>query len=173
VPGDGGNSRSDAEGYRFELRQFIHHSLDLAGIRSLGVENRFGVIEDDEHIPGGKEWSERCETLWIFDPRSNDLGEAGEEMSTRSWELVTPDEPTVHIEPLLDVIMVEDRERDGGFPNSPSTNESDGFQVFGKSNDLLDQAITAKTGPWGWGRQFSQGNAISGVRLWTGNVYNH
>ena len=54
MPGDGGNTGSNAEGYSSELTQLIHHAIYLLGIRSLGVENGLGVIEDDEHILGGE-----------------------------------------------------------------------------------------------------------------------
>ena len=72
-------------------------------------------------------------------------------MSTRSGEFITTDEPTVVAEPCLDAIVVEDGEGDGGFPDSPCTNESDGFQVFGEANNVLDQPIAPETGPWRWG----------------------
>jgi len=86
-------------------------------------------------------------------------------MSARSWELIATDEPAVIAEPFLDSIVVEDRESDGSFPDSPCTDESDGFEVSGEANELLDQPVTSETGPWRRGRQFSQGNTMSDVRL--------
>ena len=59
-------------------------------------------------------------------------------MSTRSRELITTDEPTVIAKPFLDAIVVEDRESDRSFPDTPCTDDSDGFQVYDETNDLLD-----------------------------------
>jgi hypothetical protein len=35
-----------AEANRFEPTQFVHHGVDLLGVRSLGVENGLGVVEE-------------------------------------------------------------------------------------------------------------------------------
>ena len=102
-----------------------------------------------------------CETLGIFDSCTDDLGEVGEEESTRSCEFITTDEPTVMTEPCLNASVVEDRERDGRFPDPPRTDESDRFESFGETNfNLLDQSVTSETGPRGRWREFPQGTAI-------------
>jgi hypothetical protein len=148
VPGDCCDTGSDAEAYGFELTQFIHHCVDLLVICSLRVKNGLGVVEDYEHLLGGKEGAQGCHILRVFDPRTDDLGETGEEMSARSRELVAADESTVIAKPFLDAIVVEDSEGDGCFPDPPCTDESDGFEVFGNSDDLLDQLPASETGPW-------------------------
>ena len=48
--------------------------------------------------------------------------------------------------------MVENSESNGRFADPSCTYESDGFQVFGESDDLLNQIIASKTGPWRRGR---------------------
>ena len=77
-------------------------------------------------------------------------------MSVRSWKLITADESTVPAKSFFDSIVVEDGEGDGGFPNPPCADEGDGFEVFSKSDDLVDQFITSKTIPWRRGRQFAK-----------------
>jgi len=67
-------------------------------------------------------------------------------------ELVTSDESTIPPKPLLDAIVMEDRESDGRLANSTCANESDGGQIFCKANDLLDRLVASKTGP-GWRRR--------------------
>ena len=52
--------------------------------------------------------------------------------------------------------MVEDSQRDGRFPDSPRTNESDRIEIFGKTDDILDQLVAPKTCSWGWGRGFTR-----------------
>jgi hypothetical protein len=68
-------------------------------------------------------------------------------MRARSWELIAADESTVIAKPGLDAIVVEDGESDGGFPNPSCTDEGDGFEVFGETNELLDQFIASKKVP--------------------------
>ena len=46
----------------------------------LGVKDGFSVVEDYEHLRGGKEGSQESHIVRVFDPRTDDLGEAGEEM---------------------------------------------------------------------------------------------
>jgi hypothetical protein len=48
----------------FEPTQFIHHAVDLLGIRSLGVENGLGVVDDYEHLLGRK-----GRVVGVSDPR--------------------------------------------------------------------------------------------------------
>ena len=93
-------------------------------------------------------------------------------MSTGSWEFIATDEPAVIAKPFLDTIVVESGEGDRSFPDPSRTDESDGFQVFGKTNDLLNQPIASETGPGFRRRQFSRGNAMLEVRLWTRDVRN-
>ena len=112
VSGDCSDAGCDAEAYGFELTEFVHHCVDLLVIWSLGVENGLGVVEDYEYVLGGKKGAQRCQVLRVFDPCTNDLGEAGEEMKERSGELVAPDESTVISKPFLDPIVVEDGEGD-------------------------------------------------------------
>ena len=76
-------------------------------------------------------------------------------MSTRGWELVATNEPTVIAEPFLDAIVVEDCQRDRRFPDSRCTDQSHRFQVFCGFDDLLDYLITPETGPRRRGRNFS------------------
>ena len=73
-------------------------------------------------------------------------------MGTRRRELIATDESSVFAKSSFDPIVVKDGEGDGCFPDSPCTDESDGFQVFGESDDLLDQFIAPETMPWGRGR---------------------
>ena len=56
VRGDRPYSGSDAKADCFELAQFVHDGIYFLGVRSLGVEERLGVVQDDEHFLGGKEW---------------------------------------------------------------------------------------------------------------------
>ena len=81
-------------------------------------------------------------------------------MRVRRWELVATDESTVVTEPVLDPIVVEDLECDRSFPNPTCTEESDGFEIFCKTNDGLNYVITSETGP-GWRRrQFTEMNPV-------------
>ena len=73
-------------------------------------------------------------------------------MGTGSWKLIATNESTVLAKSLLDPIVVEDGEGDGRFPDTPRTNESDWFQVFGESDDLLNQLVTSEAAPRGGGR---------------------
>ena len=49
--GDSCDSGSDTETHRLELTQFLHYGVDPPSAGSLGVENGFGIVEDDEHLP--------------------------------------------------------------------------------------------------------------------------
>ena len=51
--------------------------------------------------------------------------------------------------------MVEDGQGDGGFADSPSTNESDWGKLLGEIDHLLDQLVASKKRPWGRGWRFS------------------
>ena len=77
-------------------------------------------------------------------------------MGARGRELVATDEPTVLSKPPHDPIVVEDSKSDGRFPDSSWTNESDWSEVFCQANNLLDQLVASKTGPWPRGRELSR-----------------
>lgn len=47
---------------------------------------------------------------------------------------------------------MESGESDGCLADSTDTNESDGREVFGQANDLLNQLTTSETGPRRRGR---------------------
>ena len=59
-------------------------------------------------------------------------------MRTRSRELSATDESTIIAKPFLDAIVMKDSHYNGCLVDPSSTNESDGFQVFCETNDLLD-----------------------------------
>ena len=139
--------------------------MDLLGTRRFGVENGLGVVEHYQHLRGGKQGSKWCQVLGIFDAGTDDLGQPGKEMGGRGRKLIATDESTVSAKSFFDPIVVEDGESDGCFPDSPSADESDWFEVFSKSDDLLNQPVPPKTVPWGRGRQFTDRNAVKSVRL--------
>ena len=121
-------------------------------IWSLWVKDGLGVVEDYEHILGGKEGSEGCHILGVLDSRTDDLGETGQEMGAGSRELIATDESPVIAKSFLDTTVVEDSERDGCFSDPPCTDQGDGFEAFDDSDDLLDQLPTSEAGPWCRGR---------------------
>ena len=96
--------------------------------------------------------SEGGQVLGVSDAGAGDLGELGEEICLRSWELIATDEPPMIAKPLLDTIVVENGEGDGCLADSTCTNESHRVQVFGKINDPVDQLIASETGPRHRGR---------------------
>ena len=136
--GDSGNAGGDPEANVLEAAQFLHQRVYFPRICPLRIKNGFGIIEKQYHLPRGQEWSQRSQILGVFDPCTNGLGESGEEVGARSRELIATDESPVIAKFVLDAIMVENSERDGCFPNPPRTDESNGFQVFSKSDNLLD-----------------------------------
>jgi hypothetical protein len=150
--GDHCDTGCDTEAYRFELAQFIHQGIDLRCTCFFGVENGLGVVEDYEHVLGGKQGSEGCEILGIFNPRTEDPGESGKEIGARSRKLITAHESTVFTKSYFNPIVVEDGEGNGCFSNPPCTDESDGLEVIGKPNDLLNQVIASETVPRRRGR---------------------
>jgi hypothetical protein len=77
-------------------------------------------------------------------------------MRTRGWELVTTNEPSVLAKPFLDAFVVEDGQSDRRLPDPPCTDESDGCEAFGETNDLLDQLVASETGPRPRGRRLSR-----------------
>ena len=48
--GDSRDAGSDEETYGWEPGQFIHHGAYFLSVRSLGIENGLGVVEDYENI---------------------------------------------------------------------------------------------------------------------------
>jgi len=48
---------------------------------------------------------------------------------------------------LLDPIVVENGQGDGGLPDSASTDESDWSKVLGEIDYLLDQLVASEEGP--------------------------
>ena len=77
-------------------------------------------------------------------------------MSARRWELVATDESPALAKPLLDAIVVEDSQSDGGLANSAGTDKSDGREVFGETDNLLDQVVASETSPWCWRGRLSK-----------------
>ena len=64
------------------------------------------------NISLGKEQAGRCPDSQGIQPRTDDLGETGEEMNARSRELVAADESTVICKPFLCAIVVKGSECD-------------------------------------------------------------
>ena len=151
--GDGGDAGSNAKANVAEPTQLLHHGIHLPGIWSLRVKNGFGVIEDQNHLVRGQERSQGGEVLRILDTCADGLGEPAEKMWEGSGELVTANESAVITEPCLDASVVKDGQRDGRLSDSSGTDESNRFQVFSETDDLLDQLIASETCPrwWGWG----------------------
>jgi len=83
--------------------------------------------------------------------RADDLGESVEEVGARSRELIATDEPAVVAKQLLDTIIMEDGQSDGGLPDPSCTDESDGPKVFGKADDRFDQLVTSEQSLGGGG----------------------
>ena len=77
-------------------------------------------------------------------------------MGMRGRELVAADESTVVAKPSLDTIMVENSKRDGGFADSPGTDESDWNKVLCGIDHLLYELITSEEGSWRQRRGFSR-----------------
>ena len=81
-------------------------------------------------------------------------------MGTRSRKLIAADESTVSAKSFLDPLVVEGSESNRCFPDSPCTDESDGFQVYSETDDLLDQLVPSEAVPRGRRRQFTNGHAV-------------
>ena len=81
-------------------------------------------------------------------------------MSARGRERIAADESTVIAELSLGVYVVEGLEGDGSFPEPPWADQSDGFEAYDRSDDLIDQPPAPETDPWRRGRQFSEGNTL-------------
>jgi len=72
----------------------------------------------------------------------------------RGGELIATDEPTVIAKPLLDLIVMENNQSDGGLAGSASTDESNWDEVLGEIDYLLDQLVAPKEGLRWWGWEF-------------------
>ena len=130
----GGNPEADV----VETGQFPHQRVYLSCISSLWVKDRFGVVKEQDHDFRGQEWLEGCQILRIFDTRTDDLGELGEEIETGSRELITADESTVIAKLIFDPLIVENSKSYRSLPDPSCTDESEGFEVFCQSDNLLD-----------------------------------
>ena len=75
-------------------------------------------------------------------------------MCTGGGELITADEPAVVTKPLLDPIVVENDQGDGGLANSASADESDWDKVLSEIDYLFNQLVASKEGPWRQKRRF-------------------
>ena len=83
----------------------------------------------------------------VFYTRTDDAGEAAEEMGTGGGELIATDKPTVMAKPPLDPIVVENGQGNRSLADSTSTNESDWNKLFGEIDYLLDQLVASKERP--------------------------
>jgi hypothetical protein len=143
--GSSGDTGCDEDTEVVEPAQFLHQSIDLSCIRSLRVQDRFCVVEYDQHLLGGQERSiQGSQILRVFDTCTGDLGEPAKEMSARGWELVAADESAVVPKPLLDPVVVKNSQGDGSLPDSASANESNRGEVLGEIDDLLDNSSRPK-----------------------------
>jgi hypothetical protein len=73
-------------------------------------------------------------------------------MGGRGWKLIASDKSSVFAKSFFDQLVVEGGEGDRCFPDPSRANESDGFQICRKFNNLPDQFIAPKTGPRRRGR---------------------
>ena len=62
-------------------------------------------------------------------------------------DLITANESTIVSKPLLDLIVVEDRQGDGGFADSTGTNEGNWNKVLSEIDYVLDQVVASEEGP--------------------------
>jgi hypothetical protein len=81
-------------------------------------------------------------------------------MGGRSRKLITADKPTVIAKSFSNHIVVEDCESYRRLPDPPSADESDGFEAFSESNDLLNQLFTSETVPQRRRREFAKWDAM-------------
>jgi len=57
---------------------------------------------------------------------------------------------------LLDPVVVENGQGDGGLADSASTNQGDWDKPFGEIDNLVDQLVASEERSWGWGWKFSR-----------------
>jgi hypothetical protein len=77
-------------------------------------------------------------------------------MSTRCWELVATNEPTIVTKSLLGAVVVENSQCDGSLPDPACTNESNWCEILSEANNLLDEFVASKEDPWWRWRGFSR-----------------
>ena len=70
--------------------------------------------------------------------------------------MVAADESAVVAKPLLDPVVVENRQGNGRPPDSPVTNESDRNEALGEANHSPNQFVASKEGPQWQRREFSR-----------------
>ena len=63
---------------------------------------------------------------------------------------------SVVAESLSDAMVMEDSESDGRLADSTRASESDGCEVFGQTDNLVNQFVTSETGPWHRGGRFTE-----------------
>ena len=86
--------------------------------------------------------------------------------------LIATDEPPLMAEPLLDPIVVEDSQSDGGLADSTWTYESNWSEALGQVDYLLDQPVASKDGTRWRGWRFSGYTRLEHqVLVLTGNLY--
>ena len=78
----------------------------------------------------------------------------------RSRELFAAEESTVLAKSLFDPVVVENGESNRCFPDPSRTDESDWLEVFGESDDLLDQFVPPETVPGRRRGKFSQRDTV-------------
>ena len=76
-------------------------------------------------------------------------------MSECGRELVASNESTILAKPLLGTMVVKNGQGNGCLADSSRTDECNWSQIFGETNDPLDQFVTSKTGPRRRGRRFT------------------
>ena len=59
--------------------------------------------------------------------------------------MVVTDKPTIVTESMFNAIVMGDGQGDECLPDPAGTNESGGCDVFGQTNDLVDQLATCET----------------------------
>jgi hypothetical protein len=95
-----------------------------------------------------KEVSQGSQVVRVFDTCADGVGEPTEEIGERGGERVATDETTIVTKSLLDAVVVEDSEGDGGLADSAGADESDGSEAFCKTNDLLDPFVASEEDSW-------------------------
>ena len=124
------------------------------------VKDGFSVVEDQDHLLRGQEGLKGGQTLRIFDPCADHLGESAEEVGAGGRKLIAAKEPTVVSKSLLDALVVEDGQSNGGFPDSPWADEGDRGEGFREAHHLPDQFVAPKTGSWWQGWNFARGDTM-------------
>ena len=63
--------------------------------------------------------------------------------------------------PLLDPVVVENGQGDGGLADPTNTNKGNWNKPFREIDNLVDQLVASEERSWGWGWRFSR---YSGVK---------